>query len=146
MIYLLDLNYTLAEKVSINFQNFTYDVSKDKYRNDLVQKLKNERVFLITARTENYKDETIEKIKKETDLQIERFYFKPLNKKFQKVEFFKSDIVKQLFLEGFNPEDFFGIESNVNTRNEYLKLNVKSLDYKNFMKEELCQTQQTKLF
>ena len=98
-IILLDLNYTLAEKTGMNPHTFQYDVSKDVYRKDLVAAISGKRIFLITARTDNYEEETIRKIEFDTGLKIERFYFKPYSKRFMKVHDFKKSVVLELFKE-----------------------------------------------
>lgn len=132
-IILLDLNYTLAEKTGMNPHTFQYDVSKDVYRKDLVAAISGKRIFLITARTDNYEEETIRKIESDTGLKIERFYFKPYSKRFMKVHDFKKSVVLELFKEGFVPDDFFGIESNSETRNSYKSIGVESVPYKKYL-------------
>lgn len=133
-IILLDLNYTLAEQTGMNPHTFQYDVSKDVYRKDLVEAISGKRIFMITARTDNYEDETRKKIEADTGLKIERFYFKPIRKRFMKVHDFKKSIVLQLLEEGFSPDDFFGIESNANTRASYKSIGVDSCPYTEYMK------------
>ena len=145
MIYLLDLNYTLAQSVAINFYNFTYDVSKDVYRKDLAEALKadvqrGDRIFLITARTDNYAEETKAKIQKEIGLPIERFYFKPTSKRCVEVHFFKKQVAMKLMTEGFKAEDFFGIESNAKTRKAYESIGIKSVPYAKFMEQRQTPT------
>ena len=133
-IILLDLNYTLAEKIVVS-KIFEYNVAEDKYRMDLVEMIKGNRVFLITARTDNYKEETLAKIKADTGLELERAYFKSYAKRFQKACDFKAEVVKELFKEGFKSEDFFAIESNKDTRAKYKELNITALPYKELKKE-----------
>lgn len=134
-IILLDLNYTLAAKTGMNPGNFTYDVSKDIYRKDLVDALKNKRIFLITARTSNYELETIKKIQQDTGLEIERYYFKPESDKYIKAEDFKKAVVLKLFEEGFQAKDFYGIESNIKTRKAYKSIGIESCRYEQYMKQ-----------
>lgn len=140
MIILLDLNYTLASAIKMD-RNFNYDVSKDIYRQDLVTMLLGKRVFLITARTDNYKTETLEKIKKETGLNIERAYFKPYEQRYMKVHEYKKSVCLELFREGFKPSDLYGVESNINTRKEYKSIGIESCRYEQYVKDELCKTQ-----
>lgn len=132
-IYLLDLNYTLAESISMSMY-FTYNVSKDVYRKDLVKALKGKRVFLITARTDNYQDETIKKIKEDTGLEIERYYFKPYSERVHlRAPEFKKRIALQLIEEGFKTSDFLGIESNAETRKAYKSIGIESMRYEKFI-------------
>lgn len=131
-IILLDLNCTLAAKIKMN-ENFEYDVNEDVYRMDLVQAIKNNRIFIITARTDNYKEQTLLKIKNDTGLEIERSYFKPLSMKYVKVQDFKKMIAENLFQEGFKADDFFGIESNIKTREAYKSIGIQSCRYEDFM-------------
>lgn len=140
MIYLLDLNYTLASSVAMNFKTFVYNVKADVYRKDLAEALANERIFLVTARTDNYKDETIAKIKKDLALNIERYYFKPFVRRMVKVHDFKKEVALSLFAEGFKAEDFFGIESNAVTRAAYKSIGIDSCTYANFMQKKTSPT------
>lgn len=133
-IILLDLNYTLAEKTGMNPKTFEYDVSKDVYRKDLASAISGKRIFMITARTDNYEDETRKKIESDLGLKIERFYFKPYKKRFVKVHDFKKSIVLELLDEGFSADDFFGIESNAQTRSAYKSIGVDSCPYADYMK------------
>jgi len=152
-VILLDLNQTLAGKISMDYQTFSYDVSQDEYREDLVKALEGKRVFLITARTGDYAKQTMEKIKNDTTLVIERSYFKPKSMQYTKVYDFKRLIVLDLFKEGFKADDFFGIESNRETRDSYASIGVQSCTYAEYMKRyagnggNQCQEiNQTKLF
>jgi hypothetical protein len=135
-IILLDLNKTLA-RICTYTLNQVYDVSKDVYSEELVAKINGRRIFLITARLNSYEAETRKRIAETTNLQIERFYFKPVENKSLHVHFFKRDVVLELFKEGFKPADFFGIESNATTRAEYTKLGIKSVPRDVFLREEL---------
>lgn len=135
-IILLDLNCTLAEKIKMN-ENFEYDVSGDVYRKDLVSAIKDNRIFLITARTDNYADATLKKIAEDTGLKIERSFFKPYPMRYMKVHDFKKMVVQRLFREGFKADDFYGIESNKNTRDAYKSIGVDSCKYEEFMQRRL---------
>jgi hypothetical protein len=140
-IILLDLNKTLAVEIGLTLPSFTYDVSKDVYSVVLVEKIRGRRIFLITARTDNYAEETKRRIITETGLGIERFYFKPLSIKKTPVHFFKRDVVLSLFDEGFKSSDFFGLESNSRTRSEYAKLGIKSVPRDVFLKGDYDKTE-----
>lgn len=133
-IILLDLNYTLAEKTGMNPNTFQYDVSKDVYRKDLSDAIAGKRIFMITARTDDYEDETRRKINADIGLEIERFYFKPLKKRYMKAHDFKKSVAIELLREGFSPNDFFGIESNANTRAAYKSIGIESCPYAEYMK------------
>lgn len=132
-IILLDLNYTLAQSISMD-RNFRYDVSQDVYRLDLVNLIRNNRIFLITARTDNYKDVTISKIRQDTGMDFERYYFKPMSQKFVPAHTYKKSVAIELLKEFGKPACFFGIESNKQTRQEYSSLNIESMPYSDFIK------------
>lgn len=131
-IILLDLNYTLASYIKMD-KNFCYDVSKDIYRQDLYKAICNNKVFLVTARTDNYKQETINKIIHTFGSGFDRYYFKPIQQKYVKAHEFKASVIAELCNEGFMCNDFFGIESNINTRKKYKELGIVSMPYKDFM-------------
>lgn len=134
-IILLDLNLTLAKVVSPAYGIGIYNVADDVYRRDLADAIKDERIFLITAHTDNYADETKAKIARDLPfLKIERFYFKPIKlRRSVPAHSFKAMIVSELFDEGFEPSDFFAIEHSTHTQAEYSKLGVNSCSYATFM-------------
>jgi len=125
-IILLDLNKTLAEEVKYNTMNFTYDVSKDRYSKELVDALieSGDYVYLLTARTDNYRDETLDKIARETRLRLDKAIFKPYDKRFVKVHDFKREYAQGLINLGVSPDDIIAVESNFATHSEYRKLGI----------------------
>ena len=129
---LLDLNYTLAESISLNIGNFSYDVSKDVYSHELVNKINQtypeKKIFLVTARTDNYKEETIKKIESELDLEIYHYEFKPFKDKFLPVHEFKAQFVENLIKQqNLSPKQFIAIESNANTKAKFKALGIEEV-------------------
>jgi len=128
-VILLDLNKTLAEKVECDFKTFTYNVQGDVYSKALSDALmRGFEIHLITARTDNYREETLAKIERDTGLKIDFAVFKPYQKRFQKVHEFKREYVERLLASGeYDVDDFIAIESNFKTQMEYKKLGIRSV-------------------
>ncbi len=144
-VILLDLNYTLAKSISLNTYNWTYDVSKDVYSSELVEvllRMTEANIHLITARPDIYREETLENIKVQTGLIPYASYFKPKKLSYVPIHKVKRDYAKKMIQKGIDPESILAIESNVKTRNEYKKcgiVNVYTRDQyiKKFKNEEL---------
>jgi len=123
-IMLLDLNFTLAEKVEMG--RGYYNVQKDRYSVPLVKLLGGFRgeIHLLTARTEDYKLETLNKIEKDVGFMVDKAVFKPLSQKFVKVQFFKREYAQGLINDGVSPKDIIAVESNSKTKAEYRLLGI----------------------
>ena len=127
-IILLDLNFTLATKVDCNWKTFKYNVAGDVYSKPLIASLNDSphSVHLVTARTNEYKIKTVEKIQK-AGLKVDAYAFKPWENKFMKAAVFKSNYVRSLFRKGIVPEQLIVIESNAETRKAYESLGIKDI-------------------
>lgn len=125
IIVLLDLNYTLAKKCGLNVGNWTYDVTKDEYSQELVDILSDKNkyeVHLITARPERYQKATLAKLKLDTGFVPEVLAFKPNTKKFMKVHDYKAEYLEYLLSREIDPialDNIISIESNAKTRKRY---------------------------
>jgi len=120
MIYLLDLNYTLVGNSEEKRSPFIKQINYEQYRTELVEKLRGERVFLLTARPDAYREETLQSILLKTGWQPERAYFNTYGA--------PPPMAKEAMLlrirQEFTNETFFGIESNPKTRAMYAKHGV----------------------
>lgn len=128
-VILLDLNKTLAEEISCNFRTFTYNVEGDVYSKALSDAIcRGFEIHLVTARTDNYQEETLAKIEKDLGLRIDVAVFKSYANRFKKVHDFKREYVERLLMSGeYVAEDFIAIESNFTTQREFEKLGIKSI-------------------
>ena len=122
MIYLLDLNYTLVENSLDKVSPFSRQIESECYRAALVDALKNERVFLLTARPHKYREATLASIIQKTHWAPERTYFNEHNLPPPQAK----EIMLKNLREEFPDEEFYGIESNPKTRTMYATHGVKS--------------------
>lgn len=128
-IALVDLNYTFVENSlkwgAPKIYPFIRQIEQETYRQWLVDFLRDKYAILITARPQKYREATLERIKLLTDWQPQEAYFAEISAT-------PPDIKEDLLLRyvfpkhGRNGEDYFGIESNPNTRTMYLKYKVDS--------------------
>ncbi len=125
-VILLDLNKTLAKEC--HWYMRTYYPQKDVYCQDLVNVLNSEKysdweIHLLTARLDNYKEETLAKIAKDVCLRIDKAVFKPVAMFSTPVHKFKRAYAQEI-LEEFPDCKIKAIESNYNTHKEYKELNI----------------------
>lgn len=133
MIYLLDLNQTLAkrERGEPKLSPFTKHIEFETYRADLVEFLKNKYVILITARPDKYKKLSLESITSKTGWTPQEAYFA---EKFNYPHVIKKHILEEYIFpkHGIDGDEYFGIESNPKTRAVYSNFGIEALDYRSF--------------
>jgi hypothetical protein len=88
-------------------------------------------VYLITARGQKYQAETMQKISREANINFAGVFFKTPKEMYVKVQFFKAKIYQEL-KRTHKQENFLSVESNANTKAEYVKLGLKE----NYTREE----------
>jgi len=127
MIYLLDLNYTLVTNSDTKIKPFSEQIKQEIYDIDLIEKIKNNHVILITARPPKYLKQTLENIKTQTGWEPNEAYFNTYN---LPPFILKPKILREIVFKkhGEDPNNYFGIESNPKTRSEYLEqFKIKSM-------------------
>lgn len=128
-IALVDLNYTLEENSpkwgAPKIYPFIRQIEQETYRQWLVDFLRDKYAVLITARPQKYREATLERIKLLTGWQPQEVYFAEISATPPEI---KEDLLLRYIFpkHGRNGEDYFGIESNPNTRTMYLKYKVDS--------------------
>ena len=126
---LLDLNFTLAKKVKIDYSTWRYFPKKDVYCEELIKKLNDSdfNIILITARPINYKEVTIPLIEA-AGLKCNKYVFKPKSKKFMKAQQFKKEYALKLISSGrYSVNDFIAIESNKEVSKSYREIGIKEV-------------------
>ena len=137
MKYLVDLNYTLVENSpkwgAPKIYPFIRQIEQETYRQWLVDFLRDKYAILITARPQKYRKVTLERIKLLTDWQPQEAYFAEISATPPEI---KEDLLLRYIFpkHGRNGENYFGIESNPNTRTMYLKYKVDSCMAENIEK------------
>jgi hypothetical protein len=130
MIILLDLNFTLVDRVydpdgGEHRIPFEVRLSGERYRQWLVELVRPHEVILITARPQQHRDATLERIEQLTGWRPPRAFF---NGDKTPPPVFKHRVVTQiLFRERPDPLEYFAIESNPKTRAMYRNLGIVSV-------------------
>lgn len=133
MIYLLDLNYTLVANSDKKEKPFYKQIQHEVYRSDLIEKIKDDTVLLVTARPKYYKPHTLKSIEEKTDLQLADVYF---NEGYAPPIWKEKALLNNIFpTYGEHTAQYMAIESNPKTRNMYMKYEIVSMTYKEFMEE-----------
>lgn len=129
-IILLDLNYTLVSNSDQKAQPFENQILKEEYRRDLIHKLKDDFVVIVTARPEHHKRMTLQNLKRKTGwLPMDAFF----NKYDVPPPQCKQRILTEHLVKRFNIEKMLAIESNPKTRAMYNRNNIKAVTYQEFM-------------
>lgn len=134
-IILLDLNYTLVKNSEQKISPFTDQIKAEEYDERLVKKLENEIVFLITARPEKHREQTLASILEKTGGGPAKAYFNHLNLPPPQI---KERVLVDLIFPDY-PQDkyeFEAIESNPHTRTMYAKYGIQSMTKSQFLMEE----------
>jgi hypothetical protein len=126
MIILLDLNYTLVSNSQEKIKPFARQIDNECYSSDLLNRIKDKTVILITARPKLHKDRTLQSIKYKMGWQPQDAYF---NEWFLTPPSCKKKILEKYIFPkyGANPETYVAIESNPSTRAMYEKLGIVAL-------------------
>ena len=140
-IALVDLNYTLVENSpkwgAPKIYPFIRQIEEERYRQWLVDFLRDKYAILITARPQKYREATLERIKLLTDWQPQEVYFAEISATPPEI---KEDLLLRYIFpkHGRNGEDYFGIESNPKTRAMYLRYSIESLRAEDFKTKIIC--------
>lgn len=135
MKYLVDLNYTLVGNSpkwgESRIKPFSRQIEQETYRQWLVDFLRDKYAILITARPNRYREQTLERIFKQTAWKPQEAYFAEISSTPPEI---KEDLLLHYILpkHGRNGSDFFGIESNPKTREMYKKFSIVSLSADEF--------------
>lgn len=138
MKYLVDLNYTLVGNSpkwgESRITPFSRQIEQETYRQWLVDFLRDKYAILITARPNRYREQTLERIFKQTAWEPQEAYFAEISATPPEIKEYL--LLRYIFPKhGRNGEDFFGIESNPKTRNMYTKYGIESLNFSDFKKQ-----------
>lgn len=140
-IALVDLNYTLVENSpkwgAPKIYPFIHQIEEERYRQWLVDFLRDKCAILITARPQKYRETTLERIKLLTGWQPQEAYFAKMSATPPEI---KEDLLLRYIFpkHGRNGEDYFGIESNPKTRAMYLRYSIESLRAEDFKTKMIC--------
>ena len=150
-ICLLDLNYTLVKNqaASRTLRPFSARMDAEEYRLDLIEKIKDDYVIIITARPTYQANQTMANIKKKTGWQPAEYYFNDNDS--EPPVFKKSALQRFIFPKhGDDGAIYYAIESNPKTRAMYAGYGIAATPYELFIKavapEKTEQQEQPTLF
>lgn len=129
-IYLLDLNYTLVANSEQKCSPFLRQIEREVYREELIDRLRGERVFLITARPLKYRVPTLASIEMKTGWHPERDFF---NGEKDRPPIAKQKALKAIILPEYPDARFVAIESNPATRVMYARHGIAAMTYDQFL-------------
>lgn len=136
-ICLLDLNYTLVanQLESKSIRPFSKRMEAEEYRADLVEKIKDDHVIIITARPEYQKNETLSNIKRKITWIPNEAHFNDL---MLEPHIIKESILKRFIFPkyGTDPDLYYAVESNAKTRAMYRKYGIEAVPYSEFIKSK----------
>ncbi len=129
-LILLDLNYTLVANSEVKIKPFENQIQNEEYRKELIEKLKEDKVFLITARPDKYRFQTLNSIRSKLNWKPDGVYFNTQN-------LFPADHKQKILLLYVLPfyqrENILAIESNPKTRAMYHRNKIKAITYDQFL-------------
>ena len=125
-IILLDLNYTLiSNSWKIRHDELPQKIFNRKYEHELVDKIKDNYVILITASPNYTASDSLKHIEENTDLKISESYWNFGN---QSPPELKEHWLKKAVLpkHGDDPSKYLAIESNEDTRKMYARYGIEA--------------------
>ena len=127
-IILLDLNYTLiSNSWKIRYDKLPQKIFHRQYEHDLVNKIKDNYVILITASPYERSYKILRDIKEKTGFEPDESYwnFHRFNRQAPKLkEYWMENEI--LPMHGDNPDQYLAIESNPKTRDMYDELGIEA--------------------
>jgi len=134
-IILLDLNYTLVANSAESWAKFNSEpnLSLERYRNWLVDLIRDHYVIMVTVRMDNLAEATLKNIHALTDWQPQEHFFKGSKDRFVPAQDFKERVLLNKIQpkHGQNPLRYLALESNANTREMYAKNGVQVIKVPN---------------
>jgi hypothetical protein len=134
-ICLLDLNYTLVrnQAASRMLRPFSARMNAEEYRLDLIEKIKDDYVIIITARPTYQAAQTMANIEKKTGWQPAEYYFNDTES--EPPVFKRSALQRFIFPKHGNAGAiYYAVESNPKTRTMYSEYGIFATPYELFLK------------
>lgn len=134
-IILLDLNYTLiSNSWSIRYDKYPDKILNRQYEHELVNKIKDNYVILITASPDYTASDSLKHIEENTDLKIAESYwnFGKQRPPALKEYWLKKEVLPK---HGDDPRKYLAIESNEDTRDMYAKYGIEARPKWDFIKK-----------
>lgn len=132
-IILLDLNYTLiSNSWKIRYDELPIKIFNRQYEHELVNKIKDNYVILITASPYETSFDSLKHIEENTDLKISESYWNFGNTSPPEL---KEYWIKKAVLttHGDDPSKYLAIESNKDTREMYARFGIEARPKRDFI-------------
>ena len=124
-IILLDLNYTLiSNSWKIRYDKYPKKILNRQYEEELVNKIKDNHVILITASPYYTSFDSLKHIEENTDLKIAESYWNFGKRPPELKEYWLKKAVLPRY--GNDPSKYLAIESNKDTREMYAKFGIEA--------------------
>lgn len=139
-ICLLDLNYTLVgnQRETRLIRPFSARMRAEEYRTDLIEKIRDDYVIIVTARPDYQMQETMENLYRKTGWKPQEWYFNDIDA--QPPVFKESALRRFVFPKhGEAPEQYYAVESNPRTRAMYARHGIYAAPYEMFIKSGLVE-------
>ena len=131
-IILLDLNYTLiSNSWKIRYDRLPQKIFNRQYEHELVNKIKDNYVILITASPYYTSFDSLKHIEENTDLKIDESYWNFGKRPHELKEYWLKKAV--LPTHGDDPDKYLAIESNEDTREMYARYGIKARSKRDFI-------------
>ena len=131
-IILLDLNYTLiSNSWKIRYDRLPQKIFNRQYEHELVNKIKDNYVILITASPYYTSFDSLKHIEENTDLKVDESYWNFGKRPPELKEYWLKKAV--LPTHGDEPDKYLAIESNEDTREMYARYGIKARSKRDFI-------------
>ena len=131
-IILLDLNYTLiSNSWKIRHDELPQKIFNRQYEHELVDKIKDNYVILITASPYETSFDSLKHIEESTDLKISESYWNFGERPHELKEYWLKKAV--LPTHGDDPSKYLAIESNEDTREMYARFGIEARPKQDFI-------------
>ena len=139
-ICLLDLNYTLVgnQRETRLIRPFNARMRAEEYRTDLIEKIRDDYVIIVTARPDYQMQETMENLYRKTGWKPQEWYFNDID---AQPPIFKESALRRFVFpkHGEAPEQYYAVESNPRTRAMYARHGICAAPYETFIKDGLVE-------
>ena len=139
-ICLLDLNYTLVgnQRETRLIRPFSARMRAEEYRTDLIEKIRDDYVIIVTARPDYQMQETMENLYRKTGWKPQEWYFNDID---AQPPIFKESALRRFVFpkHGESPEQYYAVESNPRTRAMYARHGICAAPYETFIKDGLVE-------
>ena len=134
-ICLLDLNYTLVsnQQSTRMIRPFSARMEAEEYRTELIDAIREDYVIIVTARPIYQAKQSLDNVFKKTGWRPQEWFFNDIDA--APPTFKESALQRFIFPKhGRNPDKYYAVESNPDTRAMYARYGIQASPYNIFLK------------